>query len=247
MQIQTLHPDLRKNLRNLLQGYVEHCEVSPHLTGRIDFPIYYQGFKYGAPVFTHVGPGAAHEDRPVIGFIGWNTPSSQLPSQVLLQFIEILTQHSRLAGSAVLRILPVANPVALELGEDAPARDDWDWLGRLADQFRQQAADGFIEVHAGDVTDFTLSGEISPALYHALARADEISPAIRADRPGVRLPANVQLKPTRRDERWQLRLLVPQSWQDATSVHALARFLVRLVHLQAKLARPARRRLRPAS
>jgi hypothetical protein len=85
---------------------VEHCEFSEHLTGRIDFPLYYLGFKYGAPVFTHVCPGHEREDRPVVGLIGWNTPTSQLASQVLLQFIEILTQHPRVAGNAILALAP---------------------------------------------------------------------------------------------------------------------------------------------
>jgi len=243
MHITTLHPDLRKNLRNLLQGYVEHCEVSAHLTGRIDFPIYYHGFKYGAPVFTHIGPGNVSEDRPVIGMIGWNTPGSNLPSQVLLQFIEILSQHPRLADASVLRILPVANPVALELDEDAPSREDWDLLGHLADQFKEQAADGWIEVQAADVKDFTFAGEISPELYQALEMVRETTPS--RERSGIKFPTVVNVKPSRRDERWQVRLLVPLEWDDSRSIHAVARFIVRLVHAQARISRGRRKAVRP--
>jgi hypothetical protein len=246
MHITTLHPDLRKNLRNLLQGYVEHCEVSEQLTGRIEFPIYYHGFKYGAPVFTHVGPGKASDDRPVVGMIGWNTPGSQLPSQILLQFIEILAQHPRLADSSVLRILPVANPVALELEEDAPPREEWDLLDRLAGQFKEQAADGWIEVQSADVKDFTLAGEISPALYQALEMVQETTPAARG-RGSIKVPGVVNVKPIRDDERWQLRLLVPSTWDDSRSVHAVARFIVRLVHAQARIARRQRRPQRSIS
>lgn len=242
MHITTLHPDLRKNLRNLVQGYVEHCEFSDHLTGRIDFPIYYMGFKYGAPVFTHTGPGKATDDRPVVGMIGWNTPSSQLPSQILLQFVEILTQHPRLADTAVLRMLPVANPVALELDEDAPTREEWDTLGRLADQFKDQAADGWLEVHAADVSGFSIAGEISPALYKALEKARETATA--RERNGVKFPAFMNVKPVRRDERWHLRLIVPASWDDSRSIHAVARFLARVVHAQAKISRRQRGALR---
>ncbi len=230
MHITTLHPDLRKNLRNLVQGYVEHCEFSEHLTGRIDFPIYYMGFKYGAPVFTHRGPGKASEDRPVVGMIGWNTPASQIPSQVLLQFIEILTQHPRVAGNAVLRMLPVANPVALELDEDAPSREDWDLLSHLSDQFKEQAADGWIEVQTGDVEDFVLAGEVSPALYKLLGKSRGLGTL--PERRGIRLPGFLNLKPARQDERWQLRLIIPSEWSDADSVNGVARFLARLVHAQ---------------
>ncbi|MDB6077126.1 MAG: hypothetical protein JWO82_873 [Akkermansiaceae bacterium] len=239
MQIQTLRPELRKNLRDLLQGYVEHCEFSSHLTGRIDFPIYYQGFKYGAPVFTHLGPGGKDQDRPVIGLIGWNGPQTSLPSQVLLQFIEILTQHPRLADSSVLRILPVANPVALELEADAPERGEWDLLDRLADQFKDQSADGWIEVESADVPEFSLSGEISPDLIDELSTLAEIF----RDRPGLILPTDLDLTPSRADERWQLKLVVPSFWSDSASIHGVARFVVRLVHAHSELL--ARKRRHP--
>lgn len=242
MHITTLHPDLRKNLRNLVQGYVEHCEFSGSLTGRIEFPIYYMGFKYGAPVFTHTGTGKPAEDRPVVGMIGWNTPSSQIPSQVLLQFVEILTQHPRLAGNAVLRMLPVANPVALELDEDAPSREDWDLLGHLADQFKDQAADGWIEVQTGDVKDFVLAGEVCPALYKAVEKGRDLATA--RERRGVRFPGLMNLKPVRHDERWQLRLIIPTTWIDAASVNGLARFLAGLVHAQARISRRRSKRAR---
>ena len=243
MHITTLHPDLRKNLRNLLQGYVEHCEFSEHLTGRIDFPLYYLGFKYGAPVFTHVGPGHEREDRPVVGLIGWNTPESQLASQVLLQFIEILTQHPRVAGNAILRLLPVANPVALELDEDAPSHEEWDLLGHLAEQFKNQASNGLIEIQAADVKEFTLAGEITPAIYQALETVSVIIPAIRGR---IAVPTSLELKPVRPDERWQLRLIVPSDWNDPRSVHAVARFLVRLLHTQTRISRRLRKLARPS-
>jgi hypothetical protein len=242
MHITTLHPDLRKNLRDLVQGYVEHCEFSPHLTGRIDFPIYYMGFKYGAPVFTHTGPGKTTDDRPVVGMIGLNTPQSQVPSQVLLQFVEILTQHPRLADTSVLRMLPVANPVALELDEDAPSREDWDTLGLLVDQFKEQAADGWIEIQSADVKEFTLAGEISPALYKTLEKARETATA--GVRNNVKFPGLLQVQPVRKDERWQLRLIIPSDWGDSRSVNAVARFLARVVHSQARIARRQQRIVR---
>lgn len=244
MHITTLHPDLRKNLRSLLQGYVEHCEFSEYLTGRIDFPIYFMGFKYGAPVFNHVGPGKPWEDRPVVGLIGWNAPTSQLASQVLLQFIEILTQHPRLAGNSVLRMLPVANPVALELDEDAPSREEWDLLQQLGERFKEQASDGLIEVQAADVEEFTLAGEISPALYRELEAVNGTIPAIRGR---IAVPTVFNVKPARPEERWQLRLLVPSNWTDPRSVHSVARFILRIVHAQTRVNRKVRKSLRQVS
>lgn len=236
MHITTLQPELRKNLRDLLQGYVEHCEFSEHLTGRIEFPIYFMGFKYGAPLFTHVGPGQPWEDRPVIGFIGWNTPSSRLASQVLLQFIEILTQHPRFAGNSVLRMLPVANPVALELDEDAPDQEDWDLLRALCDRFKEQSTDGFIEIEAADVEDFTLAGEVGRELHGILEKLGEIIPAIRGR---IAVPSSFQLTTVGENERWTLRLLVPKDKDDSRSIHAVARFLIRIVGALSRSRRTA--------
>lgn len=238
MHLTTLHPRFRNNLRDLVQGYVEHCEFSEYLTGRIEFPIYYMGFKYGAPVFTHTAPVKTTDDRPVVGMIGWNTPETRLPSQILLQFLEILAQHPRLADTSVLRMLPVANPVALELDGDAPSREEWDLLGHLADRFKDQAADGWIEVHAAEVKEFTVAGEIGPALYKALEKGRAI--ANTSERNNVRFPVSANLRPVPEDERWQLRLLVPSAWDDSRSVHAVARFLARVVHAQARIVRRTR-------
>lgn len=238
MHITTLHPHLRKNLRNLLQGYVEHCEFSEHLTGRIDFPIYFMGFKYGAPVFTHVGPGQPWEDRPVVGLIGWNTPTSQLASQVLLQFTEILTQHPRVAGNSVLRLLPVANPVALELDEDAPDRGDWDLLHALGERFKSQATDGLIEVESVDVADFTLTGRVGPALHRILEKLGEILPAIRGR---VAVPTDFRLETVSAEEPWHLRVLLPSDWTDPRSINAVARFIVRLLYAQTRASRRLRK------
>ncbi len=232
METTTLPSDLRKNLRKLLQGYVEHCEFSNHLTGRIEFPLYYHGFKFGAPVFTHLTPSTRADERPIVGMIGWNTPSSQVPSQILLQFIEILTQHPRLAADSILRILPVANPVALELGPDAPSRDEWDLLGRLADQFKEQAADGWIEVETADVANLTLSGQATPDLYHALEFLEAV-PAFHR-RTGIRFPKEVDVIPVPEDGSWRLRVQVPGDWTAAEDIHATARFIARLIHERSK-------------
>ena len=116
----------------------------------------------------------------------------------------------------------------------------------MAGQFKEQAADGWIEVQSADVKDFTLAGEISPALYQALEMVQETTPAARG-RGSIKVPGVVNVKPIRDDERWQLRLLVPATWDDSRSVHAVARFIVRLVHAQARIARRQRRPQRSIS
>jgi len=228
MNLNRLDRSLRENLTNLLQGYLEHCEVSRHLMARIDFPIYYHGFKFGAPVFTHAGPLAASENPKVIGLIGLNDPTSHVASEVLLQFIEILSQQPRLADASILRILPVANPVAMELGDVAPAINEWSILDHLVSQFHEQSPDGVIEVTAEKDGEYSLTGEASPPLFAAL---EEVRASIPrdSDRLRVLVPENIALKPVAADSQWILKLNIPRSWTGAPEVHAISRFIARLI------------------
>lgn len=236
MNLTRLDRSLRENLRDLLQGYVEHCEVSNHLMARIDFPIYYHGFKFGAPVFTHTGPRQGQEDRKVIGLAGINDRETQVASEILLQFIEILTQQPRLADGSVLRILPVANPVALELEENAPATHDWPILDHLLSQFSEQAADGILEISAADGPEYLLEGEASTALFAALEEVRSGVPQ-DSDRLRVLVPSSIALTPVGSDVKWRLKLTVPRAWSGAPEVHAISRFIARLIRTHTWLTR----------
>jgi hypothetical protein len=237
MNITRLDRSLRKNLRDLLQGYVEHCEVSLHLMARMDFPIYYHGFKFGAPVFTHIGPSEPQGERQVLGLIGLNDPTSQVPSDVLLQFIEILTQQPRMANDSVLRILPVANPVALELEQDAPATEEWAILQHLIGQFNEQAVDGILEVTSSDGEQYALEGNATPSLFAALEDVRASLPQ-DSERFRVRHPDHIALTPVASSDRWHLRLTIPRAWTDAPEVHAIARFIARLITTHSWRSRP---------
>lgn len=239
MNITRLDRSLRKNLRDLLQGYVEHCEVSLHLMARMDFPIYYHGFKFGAPVFTHIGPSEPQGDRQVLGLIGLNDPSSQVASDVLLQFIEILTQQPRMANDAVLRILPVANPVALELEKDAPSTDEWPILQHLIGQFREQAVDGILEISSGDGERYALEGNATPSLFAALEDVRASLPQ-DSERFRVRHPDHISLTPVAAHDRWHLKLTIPRTWTEAPEVHAMARFIAKLITTHSWRSRPRR-------
>ncbi|HEY1120301.1 MAG TPA: hypothetical protein VGE67_01820, partial [Haloferula sp.] len=109
-------------------------------------------------------------------------------------------------------------------------------------QFRNQATHGLIEVEAGDVKEFTLSGEIPPVIYQALETVSVIIPAIRGR---IAVPTSINVTPVEPDERWTLRLTVPSEWSDPRSVHTVARFLVRLLHTQTRFTRHAQKLARP--
>lgn len=236
MELKRLDPSLRRNLKDLLEGYVEHCQVSHHLMARIDFPIYFHGFKFGAPIFTHSAPGQEGVRRRVIGLLGVNTPDSQVSSEILLQLIEILVQRPEVGEGSILRILPVANPVALELGEHAPHLSDWPILEHMIGKFQEQSTEGVLEVVVTD-GGYALEGNVSSSLFQAL---DEVRAEVPKDagRSRVLVPDRILLSPVSATEPWRLKLSVPLFWTEAPEVHAVARFISRLIRSYSSLQNP---------
>lgn len=224
---------LRNNLKDLLQGYLEHCEFSRHLMARIDFPIIYHGFRFGAPVFTHTGPAATDGNREIIGLIGLNSPGSNISSEVLLQFIEILSQEPGLAGTTVLRVLPVADPVALELGGDAPPTGSWPILDHLTDRFREESADGIIEIGTSADSEYRLEGDAPSSLFDTLRNIREGLTATET-RPRLLYPEKILLNPVSPDAKWRLKIHLPAHWHGAPEIHAVSRFIARLIRLHSK-------------
>lgn len=215
-QLTKLDPALRENLRNLLQGYIEHCEMSDSLIARIETPIYFHGFKFGAPVFTHRHP-ASRENIPSVGIVGVNEPSNPIPSEIVLQIIEILSQHPEQGGFRPMHLLPVANPVALELGETAPSSTDWPILDHLIDDFREKVPAGFLSIRSSSDDGFSIEGTATSEIFRNIASLTESSRSLR----------RVELSPADGDS-WELHLSVPPSLS-AGAVLAAARFALSLI------------------
>jgi len=231
MKIHTLAPEFRANLKRLLQGFAEHCEISEWLSGRIEQPIYFHGLKFGAPVFTFDGPRLDDAPRRTIGLLGHNTAAGTLASDVVLQLIEVATLRPELAAGQSLRLLPVSDPVTLELGEDAPDLADWPVLNFLHDEFRASAADGLIEIRAGRSATLRLGGTADIALYQVLASmvtADLRGLPVRADMADLALSTGL--------ERWHLKVEVPLGWSQSGDILAVSRFLGRVLETHAHLA-----------
>lgn len=228
---QTLSPQLRTNLKRLFQGFAEHCEISPHLSGHIEQPIYYHGFKFGSPVFTLNGEAVENWPQRHIGIIGHNRAGSDVATDVVLQLIELSTLRPELALGQSLRLLPASDPVTLELGDDAPDLSDWNVLRHVTDEFRDSAKDGLIEIHSHAGDEFVISGSADAALYQSLAS----NATAQRDLPSLPIIANLRVA---KHERWHLHLSVPQSWSHSGSVLAVSRFLGRLLEASAHLACP---------
>ncbi len=218
MNLTKLDSSLRQNLRNLLQGYVEHCEISETLMAHIEAPFYYHGFKFGAPVFTHRQPWVAAE-RPSVGIAGLNRPANTAPSEIILQIMETLSQQPDAAGPAPLRLLPVSNPVALELGDDAPSEEEWPVLTHLLGEFQATSAVGFLTIAPSESDGFQLSGTATIDVIRKLV----------AGEGNLRVLQRLDLAPLPAGETWSLRLEIPQQLSAAEILKA-ADLVLSLLH-----------------
>lgn len=229
MKTRPLAPEFRANLKQLLQGFAEHCEISDQLSGQIEHPIYFHGFKFGAPVFTFQGPLTDDSPPRVIGLLAHNTRNSTIASDIALQLIEVATLRPELAIDQSLRFLPVSDPVTLELEEDAPDLTDWPVLQYVADSFRESATDGLIEIRPTDGKSLVIGGAADVRLYQVLA-------SNASERRGLAsLPVLSSFVPATAQGRWHLTVDVPVSWNHAGDVLAVSRFLGRVLETHAHL------------
>jgi hypothetical protein len=208
MNLIKLESSLRQNLRNLLQGYVEHCEISETLMARMEAPFYYHGFKFGAPVFTHRQKWVDPE-RPSVGIAGINRPANTAPSEIILQVMETLSQQPDAAGPAPLKLLPVSNPVALELGDDAPS-EEWPVLTHLLDEFQATSPAGFLSISPSDADAFRLRGTATIDVIRKLV----------AGEGNLRVLQRLDLIPLPAGEKWSLQLEIPQHLSTAEILKA---------------------------
>jgi hypothetical protein len=229
MKTRPLAPEFRSNLKRLLQGFAEHCEISQHLSGNIEQPIYFHGFKFGAPVLTFTGPSSHGDHRRTIGLLGHNTRHDQLASDILLQLVEVLTLRPEIAIDQSLRVLPVSDPVTLELEEDAPDLSEWPVLKYLTDRFRESAVDGLLEIRSTSGTSLVIGGTADSKLYQTLAS----SSAGARNLPS--LPVLTSFVPPLDSGRWHLEIEVPRTWDQAGEILAVSRLIGRVLETYSHL------------
>lgn len=231
MKLIRLDRSLRRNLKDLLEGYLEHCEISPHLVARIESPIYHHGFKFGAPVFTHATEAGKGNPVRTISIVGRNDPHSRLASDVLLQFMEILTQEPQLAEGAVLRLLPVANPIALEFEEDSPPVSQLPVVAHLVERFRDEPADGVLDIRSHDGETLLIEGTTTTEVLDAIQ-----SGGIPSGRGHRRLlqEADILIATTDPGDKWSLDISIPATWTTGADIHALSGFVAHLIRLSTR-------------
>lgn len=229
---QTIAAEFRANLKLLLQGFVEHCEISHRLVGQIEQPIYFHGQKFGSPVFTFQGDEIEPVSLRRIGLIGHNRRDNKIASEVVLQLIELAIQRPAYLAGQTARALPVSDPVALELGLDAPDLADWEVLQHALNQFRDSAHDGLLEISTHSGSEIIIHGSADSALFQSL------SSNVTVKRDLQTLPLLTQLRLIESGP-WHLHLHVPQHWAGSGEVLAVSRFIARVLEAAAHLACPA--------
>jgi hypothetical protein len=229
MKTRPLAPEFRANLKRLLQGFAEHCEISDHLSGNIEQPIYFHGFKFGAPVFTFTGSSSHADKLRTIGLLGHNTRHDQVASDILLQLVEVLTLRPEIAIDQSLRVLPVSDPITLELEEDAPDLSEWPVLHYLADRFRESAVDGLLELRSTTGSSLVIGGTADPKLYQTLASSSAAARTLPS------IPVLTSFVQPLDGTRWHLEIEVPRAWNQAGDVLAVSRFIGRVLETYSHL------------
>jgi hypothetical protein len=219
-----LNPEFRSKMRELIQGFIEHCEFSQNLVGQIERFVKYRGLKYGLPTFTVFGPPKPGLETSFVNLIGLNEDGDATTAEILLQLIERLVLQPHVSTGHVLRILPVSNPIALEKGDPISDFNTLSSLDEALAHFRRSRADGTIELKMADRAQLALliSGPVS--ILDVVSSAGESMRRLqREESPDFN--ADVRRRLTE-DEPWHLTIEIPRHWNETLAVHWTSQALV---------------------
>jgi hypothetical protein len=219
-----LNPEFRAKMSDLLRGFVEHCEFSRHLVGQIDRFVHHEGRKYGLPTFTVYGPSERGVESSFVNILGVNSSGNTVAAEAALQVVERLLLQPKLATGRVLRVLPVSDPVSLELGRDVANERLSAALEMAVEDFRNLPSDGFIEIRVTEAAKFSLAVSGGIDVVEAARDTEEAIHRLQSEsfREGVLL-RSVRL---RHEGRWHLALEIPVDWPAALASHWASQVLV---------------------
>lgn len=224
MNTTRLNPEFRSKMRELIQGYIEHCEFSQTLIGQIERFVNYRGLKYGLPTFTVYGPPRMGLETSFVNLIGLNDDGDATTAETLLQLIERLVLQPHVATGHVLRILPVSNPVALEKGDPISDYDVLSSLDEALDKFRRSRADGTIELRISDRAQLALSVSGPVSILDVVSSTGEAMRRLqREESPDFDAVVTRHLND---GGGWHLTIEVPQHWNVTLAVHWTSQVLV---------------------
>lgn len=211
-------------MRELIQGFIEHCEFSESLEGRIERFVYSQGRKYGFPTFTIYGPPQPGQGSRFLNLIGVNDGEDKTAAETLLQLIERLAMQPHIAAGHVLRILPVSDPLALEQGQSLPSPEVVRGLRGHVDAFRNEPSDGLIELRLTNDDVLHLSAQGPTAILQAVSSGEDALRRLQSEE----FPDAVAVRHGRTEGRgpWILTVDIPRRWPASLAVHWTSQFLV---------------------
>ncbi|MCC5806158.1 MAG: hypothetical protein JJU00_07495 [Opitutales bacterium] len=231
----TIERHHREALRDLLLGYVEHCEIAPNLTGTLERTLYHHGVKYAVPAFSFRGPIPPDGPTRFIGLVAGRHGGDRLSAEVTLQLIERLVLQPGLGEGLWLRILPVLDPVGLERGNEAAPPAE---LGEIDEAVRLRCGHGVIEIatsnRAFPAIGLRADPEWKEAAYAAVESTDRL--ASEGDgSPDTRYRFQVNELPASARVPWNLYIAIPASWNPSAATHFASQWLlVFFRHLQSQ-------------
>lgn len=219
-----LNPEFRAKMTELVRGFIEHCEISRSLVGQIERFVRHDGRKYGLPTFTVYGPPEPGVQTSFINVLGVNTSGDLAAAESALQLIERLVLQPHIVSGRVLRVLPVTNPVALELGRPVVEEPLLSSLEMAVEDFRNLPSDGFIEIQQTESPRLTLaiSGNVD-VVESVRDTEDAIRRLQSEDSREAILLRSVRL---RHEGRWHLTLEIPREWPSSLASHWASQILV---------------------
>ena len=227
-----LNPEFRAKMTELVRGFIEHCEISRSLIGQIERFVRHNGRKYGLPTFNVYGPPEPGVQTSFINLLGVNTSGDLAAAESALQLIERLVLQPHIVSGRVLRVLPVTNPVALELGRPVAEEPLLSSLEMAVEDFRNLPSDGFIEIQQTDSSRITLAISGNVDVVESVRDTEDAVRRLQSeDSREAILLRSVRL---RHEGRWHLTLGIPREWPSSLASHWASQILVVFLrsHLQ---------------
>lgn len=224
-----LLPEHRSRMRQLLGGFVQHCEISHNLSGSIDLFVESQGHKFGLPVFTFYGPSQRGIDTRFIGLLACNDGADKRASEALLQLLERLVLQPNLATGLIVSALPISDPISLESDNDAhPISLKKDLDDRLRD-FAARALDGLIEISLSPREQPTVDVEGPTYIRDAAINASKTIDRLGREMVSNPFKTRLSLRGSSESDYWKIRINVCEKWSESLVTHWVSQFLVVLL------------------
>jgi len=218
----TLESHHREVLRNLLLGYIQHCEISRNLIGTVERTLEYKGIKYAVPGFTFYGPPNPSGETDFVGIIGGRRSGDRTSAEVTLQLIERLILQPRLAEGLWLRVLPVLNPIGIERKWTEVSADK-----EAEESLRLRCTDGIIEIASTDRPwpliglhgDRTWTQAAKTAVEDVNRLYNELGGPAHGQTQISHLPDWAQVG-------WNLYIELPRAWSAGQATHYASQYLL---------------------